>query len=102
MATERHTTPAVALRERLLQGRTEADLAAGFTSPLARAGGEGLPLHMWTGAEPGAASERHRMCSRGCHTLPASARFDPHSGEPLGLPDAGPPRRTKAFVLRTV
>ena len=102
MATEEHSTPAVALRERLVQGRTEADLAAGFTSPLARAGGEGLPLHMWTDTEPGPASEPRRTCSRGCHTLPASARFDPHSGEPLRFEDAGPPRRTKPLVLRTV
>ena len=103
MATEppnAKSTPAVALRNRLMRTQTEASLQAGFARPLASTEGI-LPLYVWAGVEPPMTTPRR--CSRGCCVLPASAKFDPHTGAPL---DSGarasavrPPG--KGFVLRT-
>jgi len=101
LTTERPASPAAALRDRLLRSRTEHEIETGFTSPLAVAGREGLPLHRWTATAPLPAAEPVRACSRGCHALPAGAKFDPHTGEPLHG-RAAAPRRAKKLVLRAV
>jgi hypothetical protein len=71
---------AAVLRLRLLQTSTEADLQAMFVKPVVSRKGV-LPVYVWAGLEP--AGVPARRCSCGCHTLPASARFDPHTGVAL-------------------
>jgi hypothetical protein len=39
-----------------------------------------LPVYAWIGLEPPAPP---RYCSRGCHALPSTAKFDPHTGASL-------------------